>query len=166
MTRTANRLLTVGIAVSALCLSACGFQPMYAGAGFSQLPGLEINRGDDRIDYLIEDALRDFLGSGRSSYRLELENEVSQRGLGLSGSGIARQTAVSLETDYELYDENDILITSGTLRDQSFYDSGNDPYTLVSGQSAAEAQAAEAMAEKLVRELSIAIRRHQAGEAS
>lgn len=166
MTRTARRLLTAGIALSALCLSACGFQPMYAGAGFSQLPGLEINRGDDRIDYLIEDSLRDFLGSGRSSFRLELENAVSQRSYGLSGSGIARQTAVFLQTEYELFDQDGVLITSGTLTDQSFYDSGNDPYTLVSGQSAAEAQAAEAMAEKLVRELSIAIRRHQAGETS
>ena len=166
MSRTANRLLTTGLCISALCLSACGFQPMYAGSAYSELPGLEISRGSNRIDYLIEDSLRDFLGSGRSQYRLELTNVVEQRSLSLSGTGIARQTAVEVETLYVLFDDNSNIIASGMVTEQSFFDTGNDPYTIVSGQSAAEAQAAESIAERLVLELSIAIRRHQAGEAS
>jgi len=161
---SARRLFTLGLIVSALGLSACGFQPMYDGTSFAQLPGLEIDRGEDRIDYLIEDSLRDFLGSGQSPYRLELENRITQRGLSLSGSGIARQTAILVVSTYKLYDGNGTLISQGRVQDQSFFDSGSDPYTLVSGQSAAETQAAEAVAERLVQELTIALRNHSASQ--
>lgn len=164
MTRMARRLLITGLALSAMSLSACGFQPMYASSGFAELPGLEISRGNERIDYLIEDSLRDFLGDGRSSYRLELTNTVGQRGLGLSSSGIARQTELEVQSLYVLYDGDGAVITRGRIREQSFFDSGSDPYTLVSGQSAAESQAAEMVAEQLVRELSVALQRHQASQ--
>ncbi|MBL4544415.1 MAG: hypothetical protein JKP95_00185 [Oceanicaulis sp.] len=39
-------LLRTGVLVITLIgLSACGFKPLYGGAGFSQLPGLEVSRG-------------------------------------------------------------------------------------------------------------------------
>lgn len=150
------------LAVALVSLSACGFKPLYGGAGFSQLPGLEITRGQDRVDYLIEDALRDFLGDGRSPYQLTLQNEAEQRSLGLSATGIARQYALVITTDYTLTDTSGAVIAQGRLTEESLFDAGSDPYTLVSGASNAEEQASEAMAERLVREIAVALRQREA----
>lgn len=151
-------LLTVAL----VSLSACGFQPLYGGAGFNRLPGLEVSRGQDRVDYLIEDSLRDFLGDGNSPYRLTLVNETDQRSLGLSATGIARQYALVITTSYSLTDASGAVIAEGELEEESLFDAGSDPYTLVSGASNAEEQASEAMAERLVREIAVALRQREA----
>ena len=150
------------LALALVGLSACGFQPLYGGAGFSQLPGVEISRGQERVDYLIEDSLRDFLGDGRSPYHLALVNETEQNSLGLSATGIARQYALVITTDYTLTNASGAVIAEGQLREESLFDAGSDPYTLVSGASNAEEQAAEAMAERLVREIAVALRQREA----
>ncbi len=156
-------LLRTGLLTVALVsLSACGFKPLYGGAGFSQLPGLEISRGQERVDYLIEDSLRDFLGEGRSPYHLTLDNEIAQRSLGLSATGIARQYALVITTEYSLTDAGGAVIAQGRLHEESLFDAGSDPYSLVSGASNAEEQAAEAMAERLVREIAVALRQREA----
>ena len=159
-------LIRTGVLAAALVgLSACGFQPLYGGAGFNQLPGVEISRGQDGVDYLIQDALRDFLGDGRSPFRLTLANETAQRSLGLSATGIARQYALVITTDYTLTDATGAVIAEGRLREESLFDAGSDPYTLVSGASNAEEQASEAMAERLVREIAVALRQREANSA-
>lgn len=156
-------LLRTGVLVITLIgLSACGFKPLYGGAGFSQLPGLEVSRGQERVDYLIEDALRDFLGDGRSPYHLTLTNETTQNSLGLSATGIARQYALVITTDYTLTDAAGAVITEGRLREESLFDASSDPYSLVSGASNAEEQASEAMAERLVQEIAVALRQREA----
>jgi LPS-assembly lipoprotein len=114
------------------------------------------------VDYLIEDSLRDFLGDGRSPYHLTLSNESAQRSLGLSATGIARQYALVITTDYVLTDASGAVIAEGRLREESLFDAGSDPYTLVSGASNAEEQASEAMAERLVREIAVALRQREA----
>lgn len=160
-----NRIALIVVCLGGLMLGACGFQPLYGGAGYGQLPGLEIVRGQDRVDYLLDDALRDYLGNGRSPYRLELSTDVQQIGLGLSATGLASQYALQLTTDYRLVTRDGALIAEGRVRDEALFDAGSDPYSLISGVSNAEAQAAEAVAERLVQDIAIALRRREAGLA-
>jgi len=157
--------LLAAVVLAALSVTACGFQPMYGGARFAQLPGLDIQRGDSRVDYLVEDSLRDFLGAGRSPYTLTLDNTPVQRSLGLSATGIARQYALEITTDYQLLSADGAVLAQGRIREEALFDAGSDPYSLIAGQSAAEAQASEAVAERLVRELAIALRQIEAGAA-
>ena len=143
-------------------LAGCGFQPLYAGPSVSVLPGLMIQTSDDRIGYLVEDALRDHLGDGRSAYRADLEAAFITRPLGLSAAGRAGRFNTLLRVDYVLTGP-DGFEHSGRVSEQAFYDAPSDPYALIAAQSAAEERAAERVAEQLAQEFAIVLQRVERG---
>lgn len=153
--------LSLGLACTGL-LAGCGFQPLYGSAGFGALPGLAIEASDDRVGYLIEDALRDHLGGGQSAYRAELETAVGEVPLGLSAAGRARRFATILQVNYILTGPNGFEHI-GEVSEPIFYDAPSDPYALITARAAAEERAAEAVAEELAQEFAIVLRRASLG---
>ncbi len=143
-------------------VSGCGFQPLYGGSGFQALPGLEIDASDDRVGYLVEDALRDYLGGGVSPYRAELETAFRETPLGLSAAGRASRFRSDLQVSYRLTGPDDFEHI-GRITEPVFYDAPTDPYALISARAAAEERAAEQAAERLVREFATVLQRAEDG---
>ncbi len=143
-------------------LSGCGFQPLYAGPGFSALPGLTIEAEDGRIGYLVEDALRDTLGSGRSPYHAVLETDFRESAIGLSATGRARRFSGEIRVDYTLTGP-DGFEHSGRVSEPVFYDAPSDPYSLIAARSAAEERAADRVAEQLAQEFATVLQRAALG---
>ena len=153
--------LSLGLACTGL-LAGCGFQPLYGGPGFAALPGIAIDGSDDRVGYLVEDALRDYLGAGRSAYRAELETEIGEIPLGLSAAGRARRFATVLQVNYILTGP-DGFEQLGEVSEPVYYDAPSDPYALISARTAAEERAAEAVALQLAQEFAIVLQRADLG---
>ena len=151
--------------VLAAVLGGCGFQPLYTGPGYQLLPGLEIDAGNDRVGYLVEDALRDFIGDGRSPYRVEIQSEFVESPLGLSAAGRATRFRAELRTVYRLTGPEGFEYI-GRATEAVFYDAPRDPYALIAARSAGEERAAEQIAERLAIEFATAIQRAEDEQAS
>jgi LPS-assembly lipoprotein len=161
----AGRITTAfaGLLIAA-ALSGCGFQPLYSGAGFQALPGLEIDTSDDRMGYLVEDALRDHLGGGRSEYRVEIDTNVVERPLGLSVSARATRYRADLRVNYRLTGPSDFAHV-GQFTEAVYYEAPSDPYALIAARATAEERAADVIATRLTRELATVLRRVDSGLA-
>ncbi len=155
----AGRILTAfaGVVIAA-GLSGCGFQPLYSGPGVQALPGLAIDTPNDRIGYLVEDALRDYLGGSQSRYRAEMQTSFTESGLGLSAAGRAGRFRADLRVTYRLTGP-DGFEHVGLVSEPVFYDAPSDPYALIAARAAAEERAAEQVAERLVLEFATVIQR-------
>ena len=153
-----KRVPMVLLAGLSLLISGCGFQPLYGGPGFSTLPGLTIEAGPTRQDYLIEDGLRDFLGGGRSPFRLEFQTQTQEVGLGLSAAGRASRFQYIVQIAYRLSPpEGDPIV--GTFMDSVYFDAPRDPYGLLAARADAEERAAGEIVQRLVQELATELRR-------
>jgi LPS-assembly lipoprotein len=149
-------LLTVG------ALAGCGFQPLYGGPGYQALPGLEIEAPNDRLGYLVDDALRDYLGGGRSQYRVELETGYAEAPLGISAAGRASRFSALVSAQYHLTGP-DGFSHRGSISETIFYDAPSDPYALIAAQAAAQERGAEQLAGSLAVEFATVLRRVEAG---
>jgi len=152
------------LAVS-LLTAGCGFQPLYGSAGFSALPGLEIEAGDSRQDYMIEQALDRFLGDGRSAHRLAFETDSREKRLGVSAADRASRFALSVTTSYLLTSSGTEPIT-GRVTETVYFDAPQDPYALITARADAEERVADLIARALARDLSAALQRQDRQGAS
>lgn len=150
--------------LGALALTGCGFQPLYSGAGFQALPGLEIDTGDDRMGYLVEDALRDHLGGGRSNYRVEIQTDLREVPLGLSAAARATRFRADLQVSYRLTGPENFAHVGG-FTEAVYYEAPSDPYALIAARAAAEERGAEQIAVRLTRELTSVLQRADNGLA-
>lgn len=151
-------LLGAPLIAGALLIAGCGFQPLYGSAGFSALPGLEIEAGDSRQDYMIEQALDRFLGTGRSAHRLTFETRTSEQRLGVSAADRASRFGLVVTASYLLTAPDADPIT-GQVRETVYFDAPQDPYALITARADAEERAADLIARALARELAAALER-------
>lgn len=159
----AARIITaVAALILTSALSGCGFKPLYATPGYQGLPGLEIDAPSDRFGYLLEDALRDHLGGGRSEYRVEIQTRVTEVALGLSAAGRARRFRSDNRIIFLLTGPENFRY-AGSVTEAVFYDAPSDPYALIVARAAAEERAAEQIADRLVREFAAAFERVNSG---
>lgn len=154
---------TLAAVLGALALSGCGFQPLYSGAGFASLPGLQIETGGDRIDYAVRDAVRDYLGPGAARYRLTIDTEARTRPLGVSAAGDARRYGLVVTSAYALHDPVDGVLFEDVVSANVQYDSGSDPYERIAAEADAQERAATAVAERIVNGVAAGLRRREAG---
>lgn len=153
-------LLTGAVAgIGAMLASGCGFQPLYSTAGFAGLPGLEIDAGDTRQDYLIEQALDRYLGGGRSPYRLSLQTSSEVQRLGISAAGRASRFGLEVTTRYGLFGGAGESPVSGAVSETVYYDAPTDPYALLAARADAEERAADLIARSLARDIAAALQR-------
>jgi hypothetical protein len=153
-------LLTGAVAgMGAMLASGCGFQPLYSTAGFAGLPGLEIDAGDTRQDYLIEQALDRYLGGGRSPYRLSLRTSSDVQRLGISAAGRASRFSLAVSSRYVLSGASGEAPVTGAVSETVYYDAPTDPYALLAARADAEERAADLIARSLARDITAALQR-------
>lgn len=159
-----KRILPMGAALAAglalMATGGCGFQPLYAGPGYAALPGLSIESGEDRFDYLVDAALRRHLGDGASPYRLVLRSRVRERRIGISASGVARRYSLTAQTRYSL-ERPGAEPVRGRVSETVQFDAPNDPAALIAARSDAEARAARVLAERLAQAMTAELRRRE-----
>lgn len=158
-------LLGVSLIAASLLSAGCGFQPLYGSTGFSALPGLVIEAGDSRQDYMIEQALDRFLGQGRSEHRLAFETTAREQRLGVSAADRASRFALSVTTSYLLTSPAGEPVT-GRITETVYFDAPQDPYALITARADAEERAADLIARSLARELAAALQRQSQQSAS
>ena len=143
-------------------LAGCGFQPLYASPDYARLSGVEVEAGPDRLGYLVEDALSEVFGAGRSAYRLDVDATSVERALGVSAQAQARRYAVDFTARYSL-ERGGERVHRGLVSERVYYDAPRDAYALISARRAAEERGAEALARLVARDVALALRRIEAG---
>lgn len=156
-----RRVLIAGLSLALVpVLAACGFQPLYSSAPYRDLPGVEVETGPTRLDYLVEDALEEEFGNGRSAYRLVVSTRSSERALGVSAEARARRYRLRLIADYTLFRGADQIV-EGQIREPVYFDAPADPYGLMAARLSAEQQGADALARSIARQVALDLRRSQ-----
>lgn len=145
------------LAAGTLWLSGCGFEPLYAGpSGYQNLAGMQVTTGSDRIDFLVQDAISDFVGPGQSRYRLSVETDIRESGAGLSASGVATRISLNARVEYQLTGSAEPM--TGRLEERVTYDTPSTPYGLISARSDGEARLAQLIAEAVIEDVSLKLR--------
>ncbi|TRO95944.1 hypothetical protein FKB34_06145 [Glycocaulis profundi] len=157
------RLLAVLALAAALAgLSACGFRPVYGGAAAGALAGAPVSAGsEDRLGFLVANAVREQTGAGDSPYRIALSTSSRERGLGRAGDGRATRFALQVTVRYTLTraDGRDEPPVRGSVQERILFEAPNDPFALISARSQAEQRAAETLGLAVIRDASIAVGR-------
>lgn len=156
-------LLHALAASACLVLAACGFQPLYGGAGSGALDNVTIVvEGDERLSYLTETALIERTGqsSGPVS-RLTVAVRTGQNRLGVSADGQATRVALNARALY-IYDDGSGAPLEGIVGERIVFETPREPYALLAAQANAERRAAEALADAVVRDVLASLHARQA----
>jgi LPS-assembly lipoprotein len=153
-----SRMILGSAAVSfALALGACGFTPMYGSAGYGAgLSDIRVETGEERVDFLLQEALIEQMGSRHADGDLTLRTEtrLGAQGLGVGADAIVRRFAIRLNVDYEVYrdGETDPVFTGSTFGEAS-YDLSNSVYASMISEQDAQERAARMAAERIALQL-------------
>ncbi len=156
-----NIAKTILVSFALVFMSACGFKPMHAANGIG-ISGVAFNDiavrtpGNQKIDFLVKQALRDRLGDNQNTaYILQIKPNLSRNGIGIQGDDIASRYDVNLSTYVELIDakSGDVLWTN-TVKSISTYSAPQDPYATIAAQSNANELVARDAAERILIALS------------
>ncbi|WP_019960435.1 LPS assembly lipoprotein LptE [Woodsholea maritima] len=157
MVNSPKLIFAVGISVLTLTLSACGFRPLYSDQSLlGQLTAMQIEAGDERVDYFLQQSLENAFGSVEeaSPYRLVVQTTGQSSGLGISASDIASRFRYDLRVNYQLInDRRSEEVTTGRFKTSAFYDAPRSPYALYTARQDAETRAANDAADRLARRL-------------
>lgn len=154
--RVRRNLLTGLVLAAALALGACGFTPMYgAGGAATGLSDIRVQTGEERIDFLLQEALLDAMGSRYASgpYTLRTETDLSSIGLGIGADAIVQRFQIAVTVDYDVVDESGAAIVSGQVTGQASYDLSSSPYASLASEQDAEERAARMAADRLTAHL-------------
>lgn len=157
-----HRFVLAGlIAAIGLGLGGCGFSPLYSTAGYDRLGGISVEAGPERFDYLLQNAVRDFAGPGTSPYALNVRTRVTNRAAGISPTGVARRVGLTGQASYALRGLDAPLngVTSVTIS----FDQPTDPYAQIAAVSEAEERLADRLAEEMLQDITVELRRREAG---
>lgn len=147
-----RRIFLALLPAAALALSACGFQPLYGGASGVRLDGVGlIQEGEERIDFLLRDELRNSFGGSGGQYTLVLEPvDVQRSGTGIGADGIATRYDLRLTVAYRIY-ETGVAdpVFEGSVYGSGTYNIPSQPYAAISSQREGEELAARSAANRL-----------------
>jgi len=155
---SAKQILVALCAKATLLLGACGFQPLYASPNLAALSAMEIESGQSRIDFLIEEALTGAYGGagGPSPYVLTLESNARELPLGISAADRATRYALEVSVDFELRAQGR-LIRKGQVEETAYFDAPNQAFGLIAARRDAETQVADALARRLSQRVAAAV---------
>jgi LPS-assembly lipoprotein len=150
-------LLAVVIA-SALGLSACGFQPLYAQQGVVQnLAAVDVVAPEGRAGFLIREHLDDALARNRSAapaYRMDLSLSETRYPRGMRVDAVATRYEYVLTANYTLSSlASGAVAKRGRVRVELTYDSADQPYAAIAAQQDAQDRAAAEDARRIQLEL-------------
>jgi len=154
----AKHLVLTGLfALTMMVLAGCGFSPMYGSSGVAnELDDIRVETGQERIDYLLQEALYDQLGSRGSSgsFTLRAETDITTLGLGVGADAIASRFAVRLNVSYQLFvDGQAEAVMTGHAFGEASYDVSSSVYGSLTAERDAQERAAEMAAERMVVQL-------------
>ncbi|MBL4870258.1 MAG: hypothetical protein JKX72_04830 [Robiginitomaculum sp.] len=149
------------ISLALIVLNACGFKPMHSqnGLGLSGISYRDISvqtAGNEKIDFLLKQALRDRVGDNQSApYILRVRPVLTRDSIGIRGDDIASRYDLNMVTGIELLDAKtgDVLWTD-SVRTISTFSAPQDPYATISAQSNANERLAENAVERILMSLS------------
>ena len=127
---------------------------MYADPGtVAALRNFQIETpGNDRVDQLLGEALRDQFGSPTAGgrYRLVAESDISSTGLGIGADDIATRMALIMRVDFTVVDtQSGNLVLTDFVRSEASYDLPAQPYAAESARRDAEERAARDAAQRI-----------------
>jgi len=145
---------------AALILTACGFKPMHAPTAFGgngvSMKNITVQmQANEKIDFLLAQALRDRMGDNRAApYILRITPVSNRKNLGIGADDVASRYDLVMETEFELVEAKtgDIVYRSD-VRAISTYGAPRDPYGTVAAQANAEEQVAAETADRIIARL-------------
>ena len=162
MSRLRRAAIALILPAALASLSACGFRPVYGGKALAGIEGVHVvGSGEERIDFLIETAVREQVrgSAGDSPYRLSLTTTARETGLGVAGDGRATRYAIEVAASYTLERAGGgEAPIRGRVDERVVYEAPRDPFALLSARSAAEDRAAQQVGRSVVQSLSLALR--------
>lgn len=151
-----------------LALSACGLQPIYAGASgtgaVADLSAVSIDPIPGRTGWLLTSALEDRTSLRRSDasprYRLDVQLDESLESLGLlSDETVTRERRI-LRARYQLIDlSTGAIVLDATAGSDAGIDVVSSDYATIAAERAAAERLAEVVADQIVTRVSLAMRR-------
>lgn len=156
--RSSRRALLVGFIVSAgLSLSACGFSPMYGGAGVhNSLSDIQVETGPEQVDFHLQEALLDRMGARHAAgpYTLRTESGTSRSPLGVGTDAAVSRYAIGLTVNYGLFRDGDVdAVMTGSVRTEASYNVPQSIYGSVAAERDATERAAQLAAERIANQL-------------
>ena len=152
----ASLALTVG-----LTATGCGFSPMYGNGGIAAgLSDIRVETGEERVDFLLQEALLDRMGARHADgpYTLRTRTDLDSIGLGVGADAVVRRYAINLDVQYELFRDGDSSpVLQGSISALASYDVADSVYASVTAEQDAQARAADQAAERLTAELARAM---------
>ena len=153
--------------LGAAALSGCGFTPLYGSNGvMASLSGVAVETEDqDRVDFLLEQALRDNLDSRGEAhaYTLRTRARASSTRLGVGADDVASRSSLALTVAYGLVRHSDeAVILTDAITVRASYDVPREPYAAVAAERDAENRAAREAADRIVSQLAREMRRREA----
>ncbi|MCB2077146.1 MAG: hypothetical protein KDE55_05530 [Novosphingobium sp.] len=152
---------------SALSLSACGLQPMYAGGGSGAvaqgLAAIDVSAIEGRAGWLVRNALVDRLGAANASvparYRLDVRLDDKLEGLAvLSDDTIGRERR-TLRARYQLVDlASDTIVFDATAGSDAGIDVVSSEYATIAAEQTALENLARDVADRIVTDVALELR--------
>lgn len=154
---------------SALLLSACGLQPMYAGGSDGSvaqgLAAVDIPAIEGRAGWLVRNALNDrFHAAGTASprYRLDVRLDEKLEGLGVLADETIARERMTLRARYQLVDTaDDSIVLDASDGTDAGIDVVGSEYAVVAAEQSAEERLANDLAGRIAARVALALRQQR-----
>ena len=155
------RTLRTGlILATTLIFVACGFKPMHAPTAFGgngvSMKNITVEmQANEKIDFLLAQALRDRMGDNRATpYILRITPKSNRSSLGIGADDVASRYDLVMNTGFELVDaKTGDIVYRNDVRAVSTYGAPRDPYGTIAAQANAEEQVAAEAADRIIAKL-------------
>ena len=157
------------LALLAACmLSACGLQPIYAGADgkavVADLSAVEVAPIQGRAGWLVSTALKDRVDLRNTQqtprYRLDVQLDDELESLGLLSDERATRERRVLRARYQLVDlSSGAILLDATAGSDSGIDVVSSDYATIAAERAAVERLAQVIADQIVTRVSLALRK-------
>lgn len=149
-----------------LLLSACGLEPMYAGAGNGAvargLAAVAVPPIEGKAGWLMRNALADRLhtaGAAEARYRLDVRLDDKLEGLGLLANDTIGRERRTLRARYQLVDlATGAILVDATAGSDAGIDVASSEYATVAAEQTALENLTRSVADRIVTRLALHLR--------
>lgn len=157
--------------LSAVPLAGCGLQPMYAGGSSGAvargLSGIQVAAIEGRAGWLMRNALNDRLSpaaQGTARYRLDVRLDDHLESFGLLRDDTVSRERRTLRARYQLVDlSSGAVVVDATAGSDAGIDVVSSDYATVAAEQTALENLAKDVADRIVTNLAVQLRKGTAG---
>lgn len=166
------------LAIAALALGGCGFQPLYAHHGQSgfdaDLASIKVNTIPNRNGQELAITLRDSLNPRgarvETRYTLDVSLSATRENIGIRPDGTASRSEVAMTAQFVLKDlrlpADNAIVLRGTTHSVSSYDVLSDNYATVVAQQTAEERTVHDVGDDILTRLQLYVSKHRSAPAA